>query len=312
MKHPILQIGPLMPLVESGIDASYEVHRLWKAPDRAAFLAEYGPRIEAVVCSARHPVRKDLIESLPKLKAITVFGVGYDQVDVEAARSRGVLVSNTPDVLTECVADLAIGLLIDTARAISAGDRFTRAGKWENGAAAPLATKVSGKRLGILGLGRIGKAIAKRAEGFDMAIRYNGRRKDVSVVHEFEPDLAALARWSDFFVVACAGGESTRNLVSREVIEAVGPGGILINVSRGTVVVESALVEALASGKLGGAGLDVFEDEPKVPPELLAMENVVLTPHVASATRETRDGMGNLVLKNLRGFFAEGKLRTPV
>jgi hydroxypyruvate reductase len=242
---------------------------------------------------------------------IANFGVGVDTIDLEAARERGVAVSNTPDVLTDCVADLALGLVIDVARRLSAADRFVRRGDWPKGQF-PLATRVWGKKLGIVGLGRIGAAIARRAGGFDMPVRYHSRRLVENSPYEYEASVTALASWADFLVVACAGGAATRHLVSREVIEALGAGGYLVNISRGSVVDEAALVEALQAGRIAGAALDVFEDEPNVPPVLFALDNVVLLPHIASATHETRQAMADCVLANLRSWFDSGRLVTPV
>lgn len=311
MKPIVLQLGPMLPLVEQGLAESYVVHRLDKAPDRASFLAATGPSIQAVVSSVRTPVDAALLDALPNAKLVANFGVGYENVDVGHARKRGVLVTNTPDVLTDCVADLAIALLVDVARGVSAGDRYVRAGRWAK-AQMPLAVKVSGKRLGILGLGRIGRAIAARAEGFDMEIRYHSRRQAPDSPYAYEHSPAQLARWCDFLVVATAGGEATRGLVSAEVLEALGPAGFLVNIARGSVVDEPALVAALVDKRIAGAALDVFADEPNVPPALLALEHVVLTPHIASATTDTRAAMGQLVLDNLAAFFEAGRVLTPV
>jgi lactate dehydrogenase-like 2-hydroxyacid dehydrogenase len=214
-------------------------------------------------------------------------------------------------VLNDCVADLAFGLLIDISRGISAGDRFVRRGDWERNGF-PLATRVSGKRLGVLGLGRIGQAIAKRSTGFDMEVRYHSRRPMADVSWGYEASAAALADWADFLVVACAGGPSTRHLVSAEVLAALGPKGFLINISRGTVIDEQALVQALAGKRIAGAALDVFENEPHVPAALMSLDNVVLLPHVASNTHETRKAMNDLVASNLRSYFARGQLETPI
>jgi lactate dehydrogenase-like 2-hydroxyacid dehydrogenase len=221
------------------------------------------------------------------------------------------MVSNTPDVLTDCVADLAFGLLIDVARGLSAADRFVRRGDWKRGQF-PLATRVSGKRLGVLGLGRIGRAVAKRAAGFDMETRYHNRTPLADLAYGYEASLVDLARWADFLVIAAAGGAATRAMVSREVLAALGKKGYLINIARGSVVDEAALVDALVNRRIAGAALDVFADEPNVPPELFALDNVVLLPHIASATRETRQAMADLVLDNLRSYFRAGKLLTPV
>jgi lactate dehydrogenase-like 2-hydroxyacid dehydrogenase len=311
LKPNVLQLGPLLPLVEKGLAERYTVHNLGQAPDPARFLAEHGSAIDAVVSSGRNGMNAELIDALPNVRVISHFGVGYDNVDVEHAKKKGIVVSNTPDVLTDCVADLAVALMIDAARGITAGDRYVRRGQWLKGAM-PLATKVSGKRLGILGLGRIGRAIAQRAEGFDMEIRYHNRRRSPDAPYAYEASIAELARWSDFLIVATAGGEATRGLVSAAVIDALGPEGFLVNISRGSVVDEPALVAALAAKRIAGAGLDVFADEPRVPEALLALENVVLTPHIASATRDTRAAMGQLVLDNLASFYADGRVLTPV
>ena len=237
---------------------------------------------------------------------------GYDKVDVAAAKRRGIAVSNTPDVLTDCVADLAFGLLIDVARGITAADRFVRRGDWQPGAAFPLTRKVSGKRVGIVGLGRIGRAIAERASGFTMDVRYHSRTPAPKVGWTYEGSLTALAEWADFLVIACAGGPSTHHLVSAEVLAALGPEGYLVNISRGTVVDEQALVAALVERRIAGAALDVFAQEPAVPAALLGMDHVVLAPHMASGTQETRLAMGRLMIDNLRSWYAQGTLLTPI
>ncbi|MND67284.1 Glyoxylate/hydroxypyruvate reductase B [compost metagenome] len=252
-----------------------------------------------------------MLQRMPNVRAICSFGVGYDAIAVDEARQRGIQVSYTPDVLNDCVADLAMGLLIDSARRISAADRFVRAGLWPVGHF-PLARKVSGKCLGIVGLGRIGKDVARRAGGFDMQVRYHNRRPDADSPYGFEPDLLELARWADFLVLTCPGGERTRHLISAPVLDALGPEGILINVARGSVVDEEALVAALLEGRLGGAGLDVFEAEPRVPEALLGLDNVVLAPHIGSGTMDTRLQMEELVFANLRAFIDEGEVLTPV
>ena len=310
MKPRILQHGRLLPELEAALAEEFETRALWREPDPASFLQGEGGRFEGLVTSGRAGADAGLLAALPALRVIANFGVGCDAIDLEAAKRRGIAVGNTPDVLTDCVADLAFGLLIDVARRISAADRFVRRGDWLR-APFPLTARVSGKRLGILGLGRIGGAIARRAAGFDMEVRYHGRRRLPGAGYGFEVTPLGLARWADFMVIAAAGGEGTRGLVSAEVIDALGPDGFLVNVSRGTVVDESALVRALGEGRLAGAALDVYGDEPRVPAALLALDNVVLLPHVGSATRETRAAMGGLVLANLRSFFATGRLVTP-
>ncbi|WP_437879596.1 2-hydroxyacid dehydrogenase [Pseudomonas sp. LRF_L74] len=309
-KTRILQVGPLTERFNQRIAREHDVTPLWQQADIPAFLAEQGASFEVVATSARAGCKVELIDALPNLKAICSFGVGADSIAVAEARQRGIQVSVTPDVLNDCVADLAIGLLIDTARQLPASDRFLREGKWLSGNY-PLTRKVSGKNLGIVGLGRIGKDIAKRAAGFDMSIRYHNRRQDPESAYGYEADLLALARWADFLVLACPGGPATRHLIDAEVLAALGPQGIVVNISRGTVIDEAALVAALQSGALGGAGLDVFEAEPKVPEALFAMPNVALMPHIGSATEETRLAMENLVFDNIRAFIDNGEVLTP-
>ena len=311
MKPRVLQKGAYLPALEKALAAEFDVHQLWKEPDQAAYLAAHGSEFVALATSARWGADAKLIDALPNLKVISSFGVGYDTIDISAAAKRGIPVGYTPDVLNDCVADIAFGLLIDVARGISASERFVRRGDWQRGAFA-LQARVSGKRLGILGLGRIGRAIAKRASGFDMDVRYHNRRRVEDVGFTYEASLADLARWADFLVVASAGGPETRHLVSADVLNALGPHGFLINIARGSVIDEAALVDALVNKKIAGAGLDVFENEPHVPQALLALDNVVLLPHIASGTHETRQAMADLTLANLRSYFADGRLLTPV
>ncbi|MBO9355542.1 2-hydroxyacid dehydrogenase [Bordetella petrii] len=314
-KQRILQVGSLAgsPSANQRLADGYDVFELWKQGDRKAALAEYGKGITAVVTSATMGANAELIAALPDLKAICSWGVGYETIDVQAARARGVLVSNTPDVLTDCVADLAWGLMIAGARRMSLGDRYVRAGRWgQVHGSIPLGTRVSGKKLGIIGLGRIGQAIARRGDGFEMEVRYHNRRARDDVPYGYEASLVELARWADFLVVATVGGPSTRHLVNREVLEALGPKGLIVNIARGPVIDEQALATALESGKLGCAALDVFEHEPNVPDALKTSDNTVLLPHIGSATYETRLAMENLMLENLQSFFQTGKLVTPV
>jgi hydroxypyruvate reductase len=306
----VLQKGRLMPALEAQLNERYDVEGLWQHDDAAAYLEAHGSEFSGLVTSANVGADAQLIDKLPQLRVISSFGVGIDKIDLHAARRKGIAVGYTPDVLNDCVADLAIGLLIDAARGISAADRYVRRGDWQRGPF-PLATKVSGKRLGIFGLGRIGRAIAQRAGGFDMSVRYTNRSPVAGAPYAFEPSLVELAAWADFLVIAAAGGPATRAKVSRAVLDALGPQGFVVNVSRGTVIDEPALVEALVQRRIAGAGLDVFEHEPNVPAALLELDNVVLLPHVASGTHETRKAMADLVLANLAGFFAEGKLVAP-
>jgi len=305
MKHKVLQYGKLMPSLEKQLAETFDWHRLVDETDPKAFVAARGR--EYVGLATAGFADAALIEALPALKVISSFGVGVDKIDLHAAAQRGIPVGNTPDVLNDCVADLALGLIIDVARGIGASERYLRAGSWPRGAY-PLQRKVSGKKLGIVGLGRIGHVIAKRALAFDMDIRYHNRRPvvDTSIAHE--PSLVELARWCDFLVVIVPGGAATRHLVNDAVLDALGTKGYLINVSRGSVVDEAALVRALKECRIGGAGLDVFENEPQVPAELMGLDNVVLVPHIGSATVETRGAMAQRVFDNLKSYFDTGKL----
>ena len=306
----VLQKGRLMPALEARLNQLYDVQKLWEQADPAAYLDAHGGEFSALVTSANFGADAATIDKMSALRVISSFGVGLDKIDLHAAKRRGVAVGYTPDVLNDCVADLAVGMLIDVARGITAADRYVRRGEWQRGAF-PLMTRVSGKRLGIFGLGRIGRAIAKRANGFDMSVRYTNRSPVAGSPYAFEPSLTDLARWADFLVVAAAGGAGTHHQVSAAVLDALGPKGFIVNVARGTVIDEAALVDALVQRRIAGAGLDVFENEPNVPEALLALEHVVLLPHIASGTQETRKAMADLVLANLASFYADGKLVTP-
>ena len=310
----ILQIGRFLPSLEASLAQAYTVHRLDDEVEPVAFLAEQGSRFSAVATSALFGVSAEQIAAMPNLRVISCFGVGVDKIAVGAARERGIPVGYTPDILNDCVADTAFALLLDVARATPEADRYVRAGLWAKRGpnSFHFGRKVSGARLGIVGLGRIGKTIARRALGFEMNIRYHTRHPVVDVPWSHEPSLIDLARWADFLIVVTAGGPGTRHLINAEVLEALGPRGFLINVARGSVVDEKALVNALADKRIAGAGLDVFENEPCVPEELLAMDNVVLLPHIGSATEETRQAMGQRVIDNLELFFAQGRLLSAV
>lgn len=305
MKIRLLQHGRLPETIEARLAEHYDVHPFWMETDPAGFLARHGGEFAALTTRAGSGADAAMLEAMPALRVISSFGVGLDKLDLDTARRRGIAVGYTPDVLNDCVADTAFALLMDVSRRISAADRFVRRGEWPKGPF-PLATRVSGKRLGIVGMGRIGRVIAHRASGFDMEIRYHSRQQAEDVAYGYEPSLEALARWADYLVVATAGGPSTRHLVSAAILEALGPRGFLINIARGTVVDEAALVDALVHRRIAGAGLDVFEDEPNVPPALFNLDNVVLLPHIASATHETREAMAELVFENLQQFFATG------
>jgi hydroxypyruvate reductase len=310
MKPEILLIGPLMPECLNALERDYTAHRLWQVPERDAFLQQTGSKIRAIVTTGALGANASLINALPNLEIISVFGVGVDAIDLPVAKRRGIPVTITRDVLTEDVADMALALLLAAARQIVTGDQYVRTGKWARGQM-ELTRRVSGKAIGILGLGRVGRAFAKRAESMNMKISYTHRR-DLGVSYAFYPELSELAADVDFLVITVAGGDSTRRAVNRTVLERLGPEGILVNVARGSVVDEEALVETLKEGKLGGAGLDVFAHEPDVPEELKSMSNVVLQPHHASGTFETRSDMTGLVLNNLKAHFSGRPLLTPL
>jgi lactate dehydrogenase-like 2-hydroxyacid dehydrogenase len=310
MSRHVLQVGPLKPSLAQTLRDDYAAYVLPDEP--AEFLGAHGDEITAVVTSGRTGVDAELMSALPNLGAVVNFGVGYDTTDVDAAAARGVLVSNTPDVLTDCVADTAVGLTIDVMRQFSAADRYVRAGRWPVEGNYPLTRQVSNTRVGIIGLGRIGSAIALRLSAFGCVISYHNRHVVEGSPYSYVGSPLELARGVDVLIVAAAGGSGTQGLVSRSVIEALGADGYLVNIARGSVVDEEALVSALADGRLAGAGLDVFADEPQVPEALLAMDNVVLLPHVASGTEQTRAAMEELTLRNLDSFLESGRLVTPV
>jgi hydroxypyruvate reductase len=307
MKTRLLNAGRLPPALLARLEQAYELTTLADQPDPGAHLAQHGAQYRAVATSAAVGADAALIAGLPNLEVISSFGVGLDKIALAEAQARGIAVGYTPDVLNDCVADTAFGLLIDVARGFSAADRFVRRGDWPR-SAFPLTRKVSGARLGLVGLGRIGRTIAQRSTGFDMALRYHSRRPVADVPWLHEPSLTGLARWADFLVIITAGGAATRHLIDAQVLDALGPEGFLVNVARGSVVDEAALVAALRERRIAGAGLDVFDNEPHVPAELMTLDNVVLLPHVASATRETRQAMADRVFDNLQQFFATGRL----
>lgn len=311
MKPDIVIAAPIYAATLEALERTYACHRLFAATDRDRLLAEQRDRARAIVTSGGAGADAALIDALPKVEIIACFGVGVDAIDLGRARARNIAVTNTPDVLTDDVADLAIGLILDSQRRISRGDRFVRAGKWLQGGL-ELGVALKGRRLGIVGLGRIGLATARRAEAFGMSVAYHGPRAKADAPYPFVADIVDLARRSDILCLTLPGGAGTRHLVDAAVLAALGPQGTLVNVARGSVVDEVALVAALQSGALGAAALDVFADEPNVPAALKAMENVVLQPHVGSATHQTRAAMGQLVLDNLAAHFAGLALPTRV
>ncbi len=311
MKPEVLMVGPYpdweMPLLES----DYVVHKLWLAEDRARFLSEIGPRIRAIATNGMLGADAELINACPKLEIIACFGVGFDAIDLDCARARGVRVTNTPDVLTEDVAEMAFALILASRRRIVEGEAFVRSGAWTKGSL-PLGRSLNGKTLGILGYGRIGRAIARRAPAFGMSVAYCDIAGDPEAPFAYHADPVSLARASDILVATTAGGERTRNLVNAAVFEALGPDGLFVNVSRGTVVDEPALLAALEEKRIGGAALDVFWNEPNIESRFLGLPNVILQPHHASGTVETRKAMGKLVRDNLAAHFAGRPLPTPV
>lgn len=301
MKPEILLLQPQSKALEASLDALYAVHRLFAAPDPDAMLAELGGRVQVAVTSGSFGVPDDLWTRLPALELVAVHGVGLDKVDLDLAKAAGVEIRTTPDVLTDDVADLALGLWLSLMRRMVPADRHVRDGGWREGRALPLAFRASGRRVGVLGLGQIGQAIATRAQPFAAEVRYHSRSPVADAPYAYERSVLALAGWCDVLFVAASGGAGV--LVDDTVLEALGPEGVLINIARGAVVDEPALVAALTSGRIAGAGLDVFVDEPNVPQALLAADNVVLQPHRGSATVEARAAMAALVLQAVAEHF---------
>lgn len=296
------------------LDELFTVHKLWLAPDKLALAKKIGPEITCAFTSGHDPIPTEILDALPNLKLVACFGVGVDGVNVAELTKRGITVTNTPDVLTEEVADFAMGLLLATTRQIVKGDRYVRSGEWvKRGNMDMTWSLTGGKTMGIVGLGRIGKAIARRAEAFNLKIAYHGRTQQADVAYPYFPDPVSLAKASDILMVVTPGGAGTRHLIGAPVFEALGKDGIFINVARGSVVDEAALTAALKAGTIAAAGLDVFETEPCLPSGLAEMtENVVLQPHQASASHETRGAMGDLMIANVQAFLAGKKPLTPV
>lgn len=308
MPIEILQTHKLLASCEKALAERYQVHRLHEAADKDASIAEIAPRIRGI---AGGNVDGGLMDRLPKLEIIANFGVGYDSIDIAAARTRNIRVTNTPNVLNDAMAEITIGLMVALARRIPQADQFVRQGKWPRGQF-PLQSELNGKTIGILGLGRIGKEIAARCQAMRMRVVYHGRHKQELEPFVYYSSLVDMARDVDWLVAIAPGGKATEKIISRQVLEALGPEGRLVSMGRGTSVDEAAMVEMLASGKLGGAALDVFEKEPHVPEALFALDNVVLSPHQGSATHQTRQQMGALVVKNLEAHFAGEPLLSAV
>ncbi len=311
MPPEILVTMPLYPQTLETLRGRFVCHDLWTAQDRSSYLTSLRDRVEGIATFTGFPIGRDLLDALPKVKIVATMSIGVDHIDLDLARARGIAVTNTPDVLTEDVADLALGLVLAVSRRIVAADRFVRAGRWLR-EGFPQNQRVGGRTLGILGLGRIGKSVARRAEAMGMTIVYHGTRPQSGVAYRYYQSLTAMAADSHFLLVSCPGGNGTRHLVSADVLAALGPKGVVINIARGTVIDEDALVEALVGGRLGGAGLDVFVDEPHVPEALFALDSVVLQPHLGSATHDTRRAMGELMIDNLSAYFSGRPLLTRV
>jgi lactate dehydrogenase-like 2-hydroxyacid dehydrogenase len=310
MKPSLIQLCRLLPETEAALAERYDVTRLDISDDPAGVAGLDLGAVKGVVTGGHIGITQSFAEKLPALEVVAINGVGFDKVDLDAAKRRGIRVSNTPDVLTDDVADLTVGLAIALLRGIASGDAYVRAGQWPRGER-PLATKLSGKRIGIYGLGRIGRGIARRFQGFGCSIAYSGRRPH-DVDFQFQESIVGLAEVSDILVIAASASPETKNVVDRSVLEALGPRGILVNIARGSLVDEPALIEALRSGTIAGAALDVFADEPNVPEAFYALPNTVLTPHIGSATTETRKAMGDLVLANLEAHFSGRPMPTAL
>ena len=312
MKPDVLVIVPLRPNQQEQLEATYTLHRYDLAEDKNAFLAEVGDKIVAVVTNGGHGLTRAQLEFLPNLKITSSSGVGYDAIDVEACSEQGVKVTNTPDVLTDDVADMALALFLAVRRDLVRGDAYIRTGAWGRDGAFPLTHSIKAKKVGIAGLGRIGKAIAARLEPMGVEIAYHGRHQQADVAYSYMADLIAMAEWADILIAAMPGGAATEGMISEAVLEALGPDGSFINIARGSVVDEAALIACLKDGRLGSAGLDVFLNEPEPSTAFAAIPNVVLHPHNASGTVETRGAMSQLVLDNLAAYFAGKPLVTPV
>jgi lactate dehydrogenase-like 2-hydroxyacid dehydrogenase len=312
-KPDLLLVGPQKPLLARGLEPAFTVHRLIEADDREALLGRIADRVRALaVTYTNQKIDAAFMQRFPKLEFVSSFGVGYDHVDARWAGGHGIIVTNTPDVLNEEVADTTLGLLLCTVREFPQADRFLRAGKWEQGAYPLSPATLRDRTMGIVGMGRIGQAIARRLEAFHVPIVYHSRRPQAEVSYKYYPVLVDMAREVDVLIIIVPGGAETRNLINAEILEALGPKGIVINMARGSVVDEPALIAALRNKKISAAGLDVFANEPSVPRELIEMENVVLFPHLGSASVYTRSAMDQLVVDNLLSWISGKGPLTPV
>lgn len=311
MKPELLVTAPIYAPALARLEKEFTVHRLWTAPDREAFIREIANGVRAVVTGGLVGCPRELMDALPRLEIIACFGNPRGTVDLARARERGIAATNTPDSISAAVADLAVGLMIAVMRRICASDRYVRAGKWREGPA-PVGRDLGGKTCGVVGLGKIGRNIARRAEAFGMAVCYHSRRRKDGAPYTYYPDLEAMAKVSDCLILACPLTPETRGLVNARILDAIGPEGFLVNVARGPVVEQSALIDALTANRIAGAGLDVFWDEPNVPEELMAMDHVVLQPHMGSSMLEIREERARKLIANLRAHFAGEPLLTPM
>lgn len=310
-KIEILAPVPLRDMIIEQLDEKFTLHRLWEQPDPEAYLGAIAPRIRGLAIGGHKIIDTALLDRLPALEIISCFGVGYDHVDATSASKKGVIVTNTPDVLTDEVADAAVGLLIATLRKFPQADRFVREGKWRH-EAFPLTASLRERTIGMVGLGRIGLAIAHRLEAFGVQVVYHSRTPKQNVGYIHYPSLISMANDANVLIVTTPGGADTQHLIDAQVLEALGPQGVLINIARGSVVDEMALIDALRKRTILTAGLDVFENEPNVPQALIDMEHIVLLPHVGSGSVHTRNAMGQLVIDNLTSWFSNKGPLTPV
>lgn len=310
-KPKLLMTGAYAAWDMDDLEAHYEVLKLWEATDRDALVGTQGAGARAIATRGDLGASADLMRQLPKLEIVACYGVGTDAIDLGYAKANGIRVTNTPDVLTADVADLGVGLLLAVARQIPRGDTYVKDGSWAK-ANMDLVTRVSGKKAGVVGMGRVGSAVARRLAGFDCDVAYFDIAKQADLPYAFVADLVELAGRSEFLIVTLAGGESTKGMINARVLEALGPDGILINISRGSTVDETALLDALVNKRIKGAGLDVFWNEPNIDKRFATLDNVVLQPHHASGTVETRKAMGQLVRDNLKAHFSGAALITPV
>lgn len=312
-KPNVLQVGPYPDWDQGPLEEAFAMHRYFEASDKAGFLADVGQNVRGIATRGELGADRGMIEACPNLEVVSVYGVGYDAVDLGVCKERGIRVTNTPDVLTKDVADLGVAMVLAQSRGMIGAEHWVRDGSWASKGLYPLKSRVWGKRAGVLGLGRIGYEVAKRLAGFDMEIAYSDvAAKDFASDWTFIADPVALARHADVLFVTLAASAATRHIVNRAVIEAVGSDGIIVNISRASNLDEEALLDALESGALGSAALDVFEGEPMLNPRFLELSNVLLQPHHASGTLETRKAMGKLVRDNLSAHFAGQPLLTPV